>query len=180
MLGISYKEHKTNQYVWKRVNILAGCQELLLSTVASCHGSAMSAVMMRCRKSCYKKRWMAVVAEEDRVKHGRTTLRDGWASQCRHCCASRTTEVDGQHHNYEASQCNSFAQSTKLWNFIELWNSKAVYIQSHGLNFGFEIPFASYFKGRLTPVLNLLSIRSTQYDTLDFSQRQTIVFWVNF
>ena len=35
MLSISYKEHKTNVYVGQRqqVSILAGCQELLLSTV---------------------------------------------------------------------------------------------------------------------------------------------------
>ena len=32
MLDISYKEHKTKEYVWQQVNILAGCQELLLST----------------------------------------------------------------------------------------------------------------------------------------------------
>ena len=31
--GISHKEHKTNEYVWQRVNVLAGRQELLLSTV---------------------------------------------------------------------------------------------------------------------------------------------------
>ena len=30
MLGISYREHITNDYVWQRVNILAGRQELLL------------------------------------------------------------------------------------------------------------------------------------------------------
>jgi hypothetical protein len=33
MLGISYREHKTNEYVWQQVSILAGPQELLLSTV---------------------------------------------------------------------------------------------------------------------------------------------------
>jgi len=33
MLGISYREHITNDYVWQRVNILAGRQEFLLSTV---------------------------------------------------------------------------------------------------------------------------------------------------
>ena len=32
MLGISYREHKTNEYVWQQVNILAGHQELLLPT----------------------------------------------------------------------------------------------------------------------------------------------------
>ena len=32
-LGLSYKEHKTNEYVWQQVNILAGRREFLLSTV---------------------------------------------------------------------------------------------------------------------------------------------------
>ena len=30
MLGILYIEHKTNEYVWKQVDIFAGRQELLL------------------------------------------------------------------------------------------------------------------------------------------------------
>ena len=33
MINISYREHTTNDYVWQKVNILAGRQELLLSTV---------------------------------------------------------------------------------------------------------------------------------------------------
>ena len=33
MLGISYREHKTNEYVWQKVSILAGPQEPLLSTI---------------------------------------------------------------------------------------------------------------------------------------------------
>ena len=33
MLGISYGEHKTNDYVWQQISILVGPQELLLSTV---------------------------------------------------------------------------------------------------------------------------------------------------
>ena len=33
MLGISYREHETNDYVWQQVSILAGPQEHLLSTV---------------------------------------------------------------------------------------------------------------------------------------------------
>ena len=32
----------------------------------------------------------------DRVNHGRTILRNVQACRCCHCCASRTTEVDGQ------------------------------------------------------------------------------------
>ena len=33
MFSISYREHKTNEYVWQQVNILGGRQELLLSTI---------------------------------------------------------------------------------------------------------------------------------------------------
>ena len=33
MLGISYSEHKTKEYVWQQVNIQTAHQELLLSTV---------------------------------------------------------------------------------------------------------------------------------------------------
>ena len=36
MLGISYREHKTDRYVWQDVSILAGPQELLLSTIKRC------------------------------------------------------------------------------------------------------------------------------------------------
>ena len=49
------RQHKTNEYVWHvaigRYPILAGRQELLLlSSVASYHGSVMSVVMMSCRR----------------------------------------------------------------------------------------------------------------------------------
>ena len=33
MLGTSYTQHKTNEYVWQQVDALAERQELLLSTV---------------------------------------------------------------------------------------------------------------------------------------------------
>ena len=33
MLGKSHSEHKTNEYVWHQVHILAGRQELLQSTI---------------------------------------------------------------------------------------------------------------------------------------------------
>ena len=33
MLDASCREHKTNECIWKQVNILAGCQGLLLSAV---------------------------------------------------------------------------------------------------------------------------------------------------
>ena len=50
MLGISYGEHKTNEYVWEQVTILAGCRQLLLSTIASYHGLAICAGVIRCWK----------------------------------------------------------------------------------------------------------------------------------
>ena len=93
MFGILYREHKTNEYVWQQVSIFAGRQELLLS---SYHGSAMSVVMMRCRRSYYKELRNVVFVEDDLVNHGRITSRNGHASRCRHCCASRLTEVSGQ------------------------------------------------------------------------------------
>ena len=46
------------------------------SSVANFHGSAMSVVMIRCRRSYYKEQWMVVVADEDLVNHGRTTSRN--------------------------------------------------------------------------------------------------------
>ena len=48
MLGISYGVHKTNEYVWQ------GHQELLLPTVVSYHGSAMSIVMIMLPKINYE------------------------------------------------------------------------------------------------------------------------------
>ena len=60
------------------------------SSVANCHGSAMSAFMIRCRKLYYKEKWMDIVfAYEHRVNRGRAT-------GCRRCYTSRTTEVNGQ------------------------------------------------------------------------------------
>ena len=46
------------------------------SSVASYHCSAMSVVLIRCRRSYYKEQWVAIVAEEDLVNHGRTTSRN--------------------------------------------------------------------------------------------------------
>ena len=99
MLGISYREHKTNDndYVWQQVDMLAGRQELLLSIVASYHGSGMSVVVIGCIRSYYTEQWMvyihSVVAEEYLVNHGRKTSKNGQAGRC-HCCASRMTEVE--------------------------------------------------------------------------------------
>ena len=39
---------------------------------------------------------MVVVAEEDRVNHGRTTSTNGEAGHYRRCCTLQTTEFDGQ------------------------------------------------------------------------------------
>ena len=48
LFTISYREHKTKEYVWYEVDVLTRRQELLLSTVPSYHGSAISVVMIRC------------------------------------------------------------------------------------------------------------------------------------
>ena len=101
MLFISYREHKTIEYAWQQVNILAGRQEFFsLSTVKRCKLSRFGHV---CRYDMLPKiipqgtvDCRLVIAEEDLVNHGRTTSRNGQASICHHCCASRITEVDGQ------------------------------------------------------------------------------------
>ena len=95
MLDISYREHKM---VCQQVDILARRQELVLSSITSyqCHGLATSVVMIRCRRSYYKKQQMVVITEKDLVNHGRKTSRKREAIWCRHCCASRMKEVDGQ------------------------------------------------------------------------------------
>ena len=72
---IQIAESKPNEYVWQQVNILAGCPDFCCqpASVASYHDSAMSVLVIRCQRSCYKEQWMAVVAEENLVFHGRTT-----------------------------------------------------------------------------------------------------------
>ena len=42
------------------------------SNITSYRGSAMSVVIIRCRKSHHEEQWMVVVAEKDFVNHGRT------------------------------------------------------------------------------------------------------------
>ena len=77
---MSYKEHKTIEYVWQQVDIFTTRQERLLSTIKrrlSCHGSAMYVVMIRCRTSYYKEQWMVIIVEEDLVNYGRTTSSNG-------------------------------------------------------------------------------------------------------
>ena len=96
MLGISYREHKTNEYVWQQVDILFLPPPLQTSeafTVKRCKLSWFGHVYRYDR--LHKEQRMVVVAEEDLVSHGRTTSRKGQASQCRNCCASRMTYVDG-------------------------------------------------------------------------------------
>ena len=47
MLGISYREHKASEYVWHQVSILAGLQELLLSTVCRvCRHDTLSKILL--------------------------------------------------------------------------------------------------------------------------------------
>ena len=40
----------------------------------------MSSIVVRCRKSYYKEQWVVVVAEENRVNHGKTNIKE-WAGQ---------------------------------------------------------------------------------------------------
>ena len=48
-----------------------------LSNITSYHFSAMSVVMIRCWRSCFKEQWIIGVAKEDCVNHGRTTSKTG-------------------------------------------------------------------------------------------------------
>ena len=73
MLGISYRAHK---YVWQHCRSTSSSDVRSFyyqpSSIASYHGLAMSAVMMRYQKLCFKEQWMyLVVPEEYRVNHGR-------------------------------------------------------------------------------------------------------------
>ena len=76
-----------------------GRQKLLLSTIRRRklswfgHVSMMSVVMIRCR-SYFEEQWIVVIVEQDLVSPERITSSNG--RQCRHCCASQMTEVDGQ------------------------------------------------------------------------------------
>ena len=67
-----------------------------MSSVASYHGLALSVVMIRCQRAYDQEQRMVVIAQEDLINHRSTTSRNGQASRCRHCCASRMTEVNGQ------------------------------------------------------------------------------------
>ena len=98
MLGISYREHKTNEYIWQQVSIAAGPQELLLSTVKHHKLSwfGVSVAMIRCWRSCCRAPWTEVVPEVDRISRERTTSRNGRTSRCHHCYALQRTGVDGR------------------------------------------------------------------------------------
>ena len=60
MPHISYKEHKTNEYVWQQVDILAGRQKLLLSTVNRCKLSWFGHVCGHDTLPKIMERWMQV------------------------------------------------------------------------------------------------------------------------
>ena len=71
--------------------------------------------------------WIVVVAEEDRANHGRTTLRNGWASRCRDCCAQQTIEVDEQplHGRHLSKYTND------VWASQELVSSEIIMLRDH-------------------------------------------------
>ena len=67
---------------------------------ASYRGSVTSANTMRYRKPDDRERRKVIVAEKDRVNHGRKTSRRGQVSHCRRCCALQTTyKLTAIHHS---------------------------------------------------------------------------------
>ena len=92
MHGISYSEHKTSDYIWRQVNILAGHQELVLSTVKlhklSWFGSVMSAITICCQKSCYVL-WGTVDGSYHRGRPRKSWSTTSRNVHCRRYCASR-------------------------------------------------------------------------------------------
>ena len=76
VLGISYKEHKTNENVWQQVIIIAVRQELLLPSVANYHDSVVSVVAISCQKSNCREQLMIFVAQEDCVNHGAGNIKE--------------------------------------------------------------------------------------------------------
>ena len=91
-LSYHSESKRTNEYVWQQVNILARCQELLLSTtIKRCNLRLLGRV---CRRNTRSK--IILQGTVDGSRHRRTISRNAQASQCRHCCTSRMTEVDGQ------------------------------------------------------------------------------------
>ena len=92
MLGISYREHKTNENVWQQVNILAGDQEPLLSSVKHRKLSWFGHVCRHHKLPNIIQQEKVVVAEEDCVNRRATTSRSVIVVVAAH----RKTEVDGQ------------------------------------------------------------------------------------
>ena len=70
MLGY-HTERIKQMNVWQQVDPSPDVRSFYCqpSSIASYHGSAMSAVMIRCRSSYYKEQSTVVVAEEDLVEH---------------------------------------------------------------------------------------------------------------
>ena len=99
MLGTSFKEHTTNEYLWQQVSILTGRQELLLSNIKrrklSCFGHVY-------RHDALPKIHIHGTVDGSRRKgwprknHRGTTSKIGQAGHCLPSCASQTTEVDGR------------------------------------------------------------------------------------
>ena len=100
MFGISYREHKTNEYVWQQVNILAGQQELFLSTVNRrklswfghvCRHDTLPKIILQGTVNGNRLR-----GRPRRVNHRGTTLGNRQVSHCQYCCTSQTTKVYGR------------------------------------------------------------------------------------
>ena len=73
--------------------------------------------------SYYNGQRIIVIAEEDRVNHGWTTLRHGQACRCHHWYASWATEVDGHENlsNVNVGSCCSvigFVKHSSLCTFL--------------------------------------------------------------
>ena len=104
MLGTSFKEHKTNEYAWQQVNILARSQELLLSTVASYHDLVMSAVTIRCQNmeqniDCSHRRGRLRKSRKDSIKEWTCQSAAVILVVVAHC---RRQKLMGDHHNADA------------------------------------------------------------------------------
>ena len=87
MLRISYWEHKTNDYVWQQVIILAGHQELLLPTVKRRELSWFGHV---CRHDSLSKIILQGTVDERRRK-GRP--RKSWKDYIKECTGQSTSSL---------------------------------------------------------------------------------------
>ena len=100
VLGISYREPKTNAYVWQQV-----ITPSRPSGASAVHRQASQVIMVRPRlspwhtandQSYYRAPWTEGVAEVDRVNRGRTTPGSGRVGRCHHCSALQMIVVDGR------------------------------------------------------------------------------------